>query len=66
MHSTTVKKKKNLGGYCNTLMGKSNRRMTCTEGHIFGLELSTLFTVKIVTVKIAGTKQAPKLDCGIS
>jgi hypothetical protein len=63
MHSTTVEK--NLGGYCNALMGKSNRRMTCTEGHIFGLELSTLFTTE-VTIRVAGTKQAPKLDCGIS
>jgi hypothetical protein len=36
-------------------MGKSNIRMTRTDGHIFGLELSTLFTTE-VTVKIAGTK----------
>jgi hypothetical protein len=49
----------------NAIMGKSNMRMTCTEGHIFGLELSTFFTTER-TVKIAGTKQAPKFNCGIS
>lgn len=41
-------------------------KANCTAGHIVGLGHSTFFFTTEVTVKIAGTKYTPELECSIS